>query len=84
LTRPSTFNRDLVFSTVNGTLIDPNTLSRAYAKLIERAGVPRIQFHDLRHTSATLLRASGEHPMVVQEWLGHASISETLDRNSHI
>jgi integrase len=81
---PGYADRDLVFATVNGTPIHPNTLSRAYAKLIERAGVPRIRFHDLRHTSATLLLASGEHPKVVQERLGHASISETLDRYSHV
>ena len=81
---PDYVDRDLVFATVNGTPIHPNTLSRAYAKLIERAEVPRIRFHDLRHTSATLLLASGEHPKVVQERLGHASISETLDRYSHV
>src|SRR5829696_4967302 len=81
---PGYADRDLVFATVNGTPIHPNTLSRAYAQLIERAGVPRIRFHDLRHTSATLLLASGEHPKVVQERLGHASISETLDRYSHV
>jgi integrase len=81
---PGYGDRDLVFATVNGTHIHPNTLSRAYRKLIERAGVPRIRFHDLRHTSATLLLANGEHPKVVQERLGHASISETLDRYSHV
>jgi integrase len=81
---PGYADRDLVFATVNGTPIHPNTLSWAYSKLIERAGVPRIRFHDLRHTSATLLLASGEHPKVVQERLGHASISETLDRYSHV
>ena len=49
-----------------------------------RARVPRIPFHDLRHTSATLLLDSGEHPKVVQERLGHAFIRETLDRYSHV
>jgi integrase len=81
---PGYADRELVFATIKGTPILPNTLARAYAKLIERAGVPRIRFHDLRHTSATLLLASGEHPKVVQERLGHASISETLDRYSHV
>jgi len=77
-------DREIVFATVNGTPIHPNTLTRAYDKIIESANVPRIRFHDLRHTSATLLLASGEHPKVVQERLGHASISETLDRYSHV
>jgi len=53
-------------------------------RLIGRAGVPCIRFHDLRHSSAALLLASGAHPKVVQERLGHASISETLDRYSHV
>jgi integrase len=46
--------------------------------------VPRIRFHDLRHTNATLLLASGEHPKVMRERLGHASNSEALDRYSHV
>lgn len=81
---PGYSDRDLVFATHNGTPIHPNTLARAFARLIERAEVPSIRFHDLRHTSATVLLARGEHPKVVQERLGHASISETLDRYSHV
>jgi integrase len=77
-------DRELVFAMVNCTPIHPNTLSRAYGRLIGRAGVPPIRFHDLRNTSATLLLASGEHPKVVRERLGHASIIETLDRYSHV
>jgi len=45
--------------------------------------VPRIRLHDLRHTSATLALAGGMHPKVVQERLGHATISQTLDTYSH-
>jgi integrase len=73
-----------LFESVDGTLFHPNRLSRAFGKLVERAGVLSIGFHDLRHTSATLLVANGEHPKVVQERLGHASISETLDCYSHV
>jgi integrase len=46
--------------------------------------VPHIRFHDLRHTSATLMLANGEHPKIVQERLGHANIGITLDRYSHV
>jgi integrase len=46
--------------------------------------VPHIRFHDLRHTSATLMLANGEHPKIVQERLGHANIEITLDRYSHV
>ena len=45
---------------------------------------PRIRFHDLRHSAATLLLAEGVHPKIVQERLGHATIGITLDTYSHI
>ncbi len=51
---------------------------------MERAGLPRIRFHDLRHTFATVLLSRGTHPKVVQEMLGHANISQTLDTYSHV
>jgi integrase len=44
----------------------------------------KVEFHALRHTAATLLLAEGEHPKVVQELLGHAQVSITLDRYSHM
>ena len=43
-----------------------------------------MRFHDLRHTFATLMFLSGEHPKVVQEAMGHATISQTLDTYSHV
>ena len=49
-----------------------------------RAGLPRIRCHDLRHTWATLALSAGEHPKVVQERLGHANVSITLDVYSHV
>jgi integrase len=49
-----------------------------------RAGVTAIRFHDLRHTSATLLLAEGVHAKIVQEWLGHSNIAMTLDLYSHV
>ena len=50
---------------------------------MKRAGVPRIRFHDLRHTHATLALQSGIHPKVISERLGHANIGVTLDTYSH-
>ncbi|MEE8608915.1 MAG: tyrosine-type recombinase/integrase [Nitrospiraceae bacterium] len=49
-----------------------------------RTGLPRMRFHDLRHTSATLLLAQGVHPKVVQEILGDGTVSLTLDTYSHV
>jgi integrase len=47
-------------------------------------GFPRVRFHDLRHTHATQLLASGVHPKVVQERLGHSTIAITMDIYSHV
>ena len=50
---------------------------------LSASGLPRIRFHDLRHTHATLGLAAGIHPKVMSERLGHSSISITLDTYSH-
>ncbi len=62
----------------------PQSVSGAFEGRVKRAGVPKIRFHDLRHTHASLLLATGTHPKVVQERLGHASITITLDIYSHV
>ncbi len=51
--------------------------------MLNKAGLPHIRFHDLRHSAATLLFNLGVHPKVVQELLGHSQISMTLDVYSH-
>ena len=48
------------------------------------ADVPRVRFHDLRHSHATQLLLAGVHPKVAQERLGHATITTTLDLYSHV
>jgi integrase len=75
----------LVFPNLLGRPMEPRCLlSDVYRPLLERAGLPPVTFHTLRHTAATLLLAEGEHPKVVQELLGHAQVSITLDRYSHM
>ena len=51
---------------------------------VKKVGLPRIRFHDLRHTAATLMLSLGVHPKIVQERLGHANIAMTLDTYSHV
>ncbi len=77
-------DEDLVFASEIGTALDAqNVVNRSFKPLLERAGLPSIRFHDLRHTCATLLLAKGVHPKLVQALLGHASISMTMDLYSH-
>ena len=61
-----------------------NFLARVWKPLRKAAGIPSVRFHDLRHTQATLLLSLRENLKVVQERLGHAKISMTLDTYSHV
>lgn len=74
----------LVFAKEEGSFIDPKWFTKLFQKLLARAGLPRARFHDVRHSHATLLLTKGEHPKVVQERLGHSSITMTLDLYSHV
>ena len=75
----------LVFTSTVGTPVDVGNLTyRSFRPLLERADLPRIRFHDLRHTCATLLLSRRTHPKIVQEMLGHANISMTMDTYSHV
>ena len=55
-----------------------------FAKVLKKAGLPHIRFHDLRHSHATLLLKAGIHAKIVSERLGHANIGITLDTYSHV
>ena len=76
---------DLVFCDVNGRPLDPdNLVKRQFLTALDRAGIRRIRFHDLRHTYASLLIAQGEDIKFVQAQLGHSSAKTTLDRYGHL
>lgn len=75
---------DLVFCTNAGKPLNPNNLYRNYHAIVDRAGVPRIRIHDLRHTHATLLLAAGTPIRAVSERLGHSKTSVTLDTYAHV
>ncbi|HYT46290.1 MAG TPA: site-specific integrase, partial [Methylomirabilota bacterium] len=55
-----------------------------FKKLLKRANLPDIRFHDLRHSAATMLLGMGVHPKIVQERLGHHDIGTTMDTYSHV
>jgi integrase len=78
-------HNDLVFPNECGRPVSAsNMLRRSFFPLLKRAGVPRVRFHDLRHTAATLMLGESIHPKVVAEMLGHSRISTTLDLYSHV
>ncbi len=75
---------NLVFPSIIGTAWDPRNLYKHFKSILYQAALPNIRFHDLRHTAATLMLGQGIHPKVVQERLGHADISLTLNTYSHV
>jgi integrase len=75
----------LVFTSTVGTLLDPSNFTyHTFQPFLKRVGLSKIRFHDLRHTCATLLLGRNVNPKIVQEMLGHANISETMDTYSHV
>jgi len=80
---PSKYN--LVFPTQEGNPMNPaNLRRRIFEPALRRAGLPRIRFHDLRHTYASLLILQGEHPKYIQAQMGHSSIKVTMDIYGHL
>ena len=69
----------------DGEPMPPRSLTHEFAKVAGRVnGVPRVRFHDLRHSHATQLLSAGVHPKIAQERLGHSTITTTLDLYSHV
>jgi integrase len=77
---------DLVFPNGFGTIMIPHNITkRSFKRYLVMAGLSRdIRFHDLRHTAATLLLASGVNVKVVSELLGHSNVSITLNIYAHV
>ena len=72
-------------STIGTPLNRHNVFGRSFKPLLNEAVLPHtVRFHDLRHTCATLLCSKVVNPKVVQEMLGHANISQTMDIYSHV
>lgn len=69
----------------DGRPLQPDSVTHEFVRILAKASdLPRIRFHDLRHTHATQLLANGIHPKVAQERLGHSSVGITLDLYSHV
>ena len=67
-----------------GKLIRPNYVSEHFAWIINKYGLKKIRFHDLRHSCASLLLSSGISMKQIQMWLGHSNFSTTADIYAHL
>ncbi len=75
----------LVCGREDGEPKQPSSVTHEFTYLVGRvAGLPKVRFHDLRHSHATQLLAAGVHPKIVQERLGHSTIAITMDLYSHV
>jgi integrase len=76
----------LLCARADGEVLRPRSLTHEFTRLVAglTGELPRVRFHDLRHSHATQLLIAGVHPKVVQERLGHATIAITLDLYSHV
>ncbi|MEV5762552.1 site-specific integrase [Streptomyces tendae] len=75
---------DLVFTTPQGKPLDPTNLTRRFRRLLHSSGLRTIRFHDLRHSTATLLLEQGVDLVVIKELLGHAHIGVTAGVYAHV
>jgi integrase len=75
---------DLVFGDLEGKPLLPNSVTHAWIKLVRRTGLNGVRLHDARHSHASLMLKAGIHPKIVQERLGHSSVTITLDTYSHV
>ena len=73
----------LLIRSVTGKTVSPNMANKELKKYVELLKLPKIRFHDLRHTYATIMMENGINPKIVSEVLGHSSVDITLDIYSH-
>ena len=73
-----------VFTSLNGRPLDARNVQRGFRRIVRRAKLPRMRFHDLRHSCASLLLTQGVAPRVVMETLGHSRIAVTMDTYTHV
>ena len=77
-------NDTYVFSSPNGGPISPDSVNNMLKRVLERAGIPKVRFHDLRHTFATIALQNGVDIKTVSGMLGHFSAGFTLDTYAHV
>ncbi|MBQ7171925.1 MAG: site-specific integrase [Clostridia bacterium] len=77
-------NTDYVFTWEDGTLFRPDYITRGFQRVLKHNGLPMMRFHDLRHSTASILYDKGWDIKDIQSWLRHSSIDVTSDIYTHI
>ena len=77
-------DEDFVVAQAEGSPLRPHSLGQEWVRFLAKSTLPRNRFHDLRHAHATHLLASGVHPKIASERLGHSKVGITLDLYSHV
>ena len=78
------FKNTYVCKRRNGEPFNPEYLSRRFPRVLEKNSLPKIRFHDLRHSAASLLLANGFSLKEIQEWLGHSTLTTTANTYAHL
>ena len=75
---------DYIYVNEIGELVKPGYLTQRFPYILEKNGLRKIRYHDLRHSCASLLYANGVSLKEIQEWLGHSDISTTSNIYTHL
>ncbi|MDO9333180.1 MAG: tyrosine-type recombinase/integrase [Dehalococcoidales bacterium] len=81
---PPVSDSDLIFCQYDGKPLLPNSVTHVWIKTVRRCGLDGIRLHDARHSHASLMLKNGTNPKVIQERLGHASFSTTMNLYAHL
>lgn len=77
--------RGLCFTEPDGSPVDPESAAKVFARRVARSGLPRVRFHDLRHSHTAHLIASGNVSLLaISKRLGHGSVSFTMDKYGNL
>lgn len=78
------YNSDYVFTWEDGKPYDPGYITKAFQKVLTKNNFPKMRFHDLRHSCASILYDKGWELKDIQTWLSYANIQITVNIYTHI
>lgn len=81
--RSKPFRSDYIFARADGSPMRPDSLTRSFQRVLEHYGFPKMRFHDLRHSTASILFDRGWSLEDVKNWLGHTDIETTSNIYLH-